>query len=60
MIPNGSKVEVEFTVYTTSMTPGTRLESVKVLELAEMPERTEAPKVEEPKVMATTGIEVPF
>lgn len=65
MIPNGSKVEVEFTVYTTSMTPGTRLESVKVLELAEMPDR-------EPKETVSAGtseahapksgisIEVPF
>jgi hypothetical protein len=63
MIPNGSKVEVEFTVYTTSMSPGTRLESVKVLELAEMPEKAETPRVEEPKLKAvsrTIDVEVPF
>lgn len=59
IIPNGSKVEVEFSVYTTSMTPGTRLEKVTVLELAELPERKEeAPKVEEPKAKIST--EVPF
>jgi hypothetical protein len=60
IIPNGSKVEVEFSVYTTSMTPGTRLEKVTVLELAELPER-DAPKVEAP-VTSPTKIttEVPF
>jgi hypothetical protein len=60
IIPNGSKVEVDFTVYTTSMSPGTRLEKIVVLELATMPDKVEAPKAEEPKVMSTTGIEVPF
>lgn len=47
IIPNGSKVEVEFSVYTTSMSPGTRLEKVIVLEAAEMPAREE-PKAEPP------------
>jgi hypothetical protein len=61
MIPNGSKVEVEFTVYTTSMSPGTRLESVKVLEMAEMPDRKEeAPKAEEPKAKTKVDMEIPF
>lgn len=59
MIPNGSEVEVEFTVYTTSMTPGTRLESVKVLSLATMPDREE-PKAEEPKVKTKVDVEIPF
>jgi len=31
-IGNGSKVKVRVSVYTTSMTPGTRLEKVKVIE----------------------------
>lgn len=39
LIPNNSDVEVEFTVYTTSMSPGTRLEKVIIHTLAEMPER---------------------
>ncbi len=59
MIPNGSEVEVEFTVYTTSMSPGTRLESVKVLSLASMPERDE-PKVEEPKAKTKVDVGIPF
>ncbi len=59
MIPNGSEVEVEFTVYTTSMTPGTRLESVKVLSLASMPEREE-PKAEEPKAKTKVDVSIPF
>lgn len=63
MIPNGSKVEIDFTVYTTSMTPGTRLEQVKVLSLADLPERTDTtptkPVVEAPKVV-TGSIEIPF
>ncbi len=60
IIPNGSEVEVEFTVYTTHMTPGTRLEKVRVLSLAEMPERKDeapAPKVE---TKDTSKIQVPF
>lgn len=61
IIPNGSKVEVEFSVYTTSMTPGTRLEKVTVLELAELPER-EAPKAEgvAPIKGVAISTEVPF
>lgn len=62
MIPNGSIVEVEFSVFTTSMSPGTRLEKVTVLELAELPEREEAPK-EEPKPTPeakVSSVEIPF
>ena len=61
-IPNGSIVEADFTVYTTSMSPGTRLEAVRIIELAEkpdLPERSEAPVVTTtPK--ASASIEVPF
>jgi hypothetical protein len=60
MIPNGSIVEVEFTVYTTSMSPGTRLESVKVLELAELPERKEETPVVEDKPKSKIDMEIPF
>ena len=59
LIPNGSEVEVEFTVYTTSMSPGTRLEKVTVLELAEMPDREET-KTEEPKPKTKVDVEIPF
>lgn len=66
LIPNGSKVEVEFSVYTTSMSPGTRLEKVTVLELAEMPERKEEPpKTNESNTKSvesktTISTEIPF
>lgn len=64
LIPNNSDVEVEFTVYTTSMSPGTRLEKVTVLELAEMPAREE-PKIPTPEEMAKAiknniSVEIPF
>jgi hypothetical protein len=61
LIPNGSDVEVEFTVYTTSMSPGTRLEKVIVHNLAEMPEREE-PKGDTPKpeAKAKIDVEIPF
>lgn len=60
LIPNGSEVEVEFTVYTTSMQPGTRLESVKVLSLAEMPER-EKPEVVTKEITTTkVNVDIPF
>ncbi len=59
MIPNGSDVEIEFTVYTTSKTPGTRLEKVTVLQLADMPNREE-PRVEAPKDSKVIDTEVPF
>ena len=61
LIPNGSDVEVEFTVYTTSMSPGTRLEKVIVHSMAEMPVREE-PKVEAPEVKKDTkvNVEIPF
>lgn len=64
IIPNGSEVEVEFSVYTTSKANGTRLESVKVLELAEMAEREEMGKAPpEPKASpksTTPDDELPF
>ena len=61
LIPNGSDVEVEFTVYTTSMSPGTRLEKVIIHSMAEMPVREE-PKEETPEVKKDTkiNVEVPF
>lgn len=40
-LPNGSEVEVVVSVYDTKMTPGTRLDKVKVLKAAEMPKREE-------------------
>ena len=65
IIPNESIVEVEFTVFTTSMSPGTRLEKITVLEVAELPELE--PKKEEPKAKAKVSTtteddedEVPF
>lgn len=57
LIPNGSDVEVEFTVYTTSMSPGTRLEKVIVHSLAEMPVREEA-KEEAPEVKKDNKVDV--
>lgn len=61
LIPNGSKVEVEFSVYSTSMSPGTRLEKVIVLDLAEMPERREEETKEEPKAQSNKiNVEIPF
>lgn len=50
-IGNGSEVEVTVSVYDTSMTPGTRLESVKVIKAEALPPR-------EGKVLETEG--VPF
>ena len=47
IIPNGSEIEVNFDVYTTSQSNGTRLKSVKVLKKADMPDREE--KSEETK-----------
>jgi hypothetical protein len=45
-IGNGSKVEVDFSVYTTTKSPGTRLEAVKVLEaVAFEPKETEEMEV---------------
>jgi len=62
LIPNGSTVEAEFSVYTTAMSPGTRLEKIIVHSLAEMPERREdTTKVEEPKVQPSKiSTEIPF
>ena len=60
LIPNNSDVEVEFTVYTTSMQPGTRLEKVIVLNLADMPIKdvpTTETKVEEKTAINT---DIPF
>lgn len=39
VIPNGSTVEVHIDVYTTSKATGTRLGTVKVIELADMEEK---------------------
>ena len=60
LIPNNSDVEVEFTVYTTSMQPGTRLEKVIVLNLADMPVK-DTPATET-KVEDKTAIntDIPF
>lgn len=55
VIPNGSEVEVVFSVYTTSMTPGTRLEEVRVLEIADMPDREAVSTKKE-----EASVEVPF
>lgn len=61
LIPNGSDVEVEFSVYTTSMSPGTRLEKIIIHNLAEMPERKEeTPRAEEPKAKTKVDVEIPF
>ena len=57
LIPNGSDVEVEFTVYTTSMSPGPRLEKVIVHSMAEMPVREEA-KEEAPEVKKDNKVDV--
>lgn len=64
LIPNNSDVEVEFTVYTTSMSPGTRLEKVIIHSLAEMPAREE-PKVPTAEEVAhavknNISVEIPF
>lgn len=64
LIPNNSDVEVEFTVYTTSMSPGTRLEKVIIHSLAEMPVREE-PKIPTPDEMAhaiknNISVDIPF
>lgn len=56
IIPNGSTVELELSVYDTRMRPGTRLESVKVLELAELEEKKETPPPSTPE----TEEEIPF
>lgn len=61
-LPNGSKVQVEVTVYTTSKVPGTRLEKIVVLEKAEMEERpTKADESEAapPKTFKPNS-EIPF
>ncbi|RTL05386.1 hypothetical protein EKK58_08290 [Candidatus Dependentiae bacterium] len=59
IIPNGSIVEVEFTVYTTSMSPGTRLEQVRILELVKLEEKEEAkPSIESSKT--TVNTDIPF
>jgi len=58
VVPNGSEVEVEFSVYTTSMSNGTRLESVRILKLEEMPEKKPEAAPEPPKPTKTTSGEV--
>ena len=44
VIPNGSEGRIDFSVYTTSMTPGTRLEVVYVSKKAAMEPKEEAAK----------------
>ena len=59
IIPNGSEVEVNFDVYTTSQSNGTRLKSVKVLKKADMPDREE--KQKEPEAnRAVYDEDIPF
>ena len=63
IIPNGSIISVDATVYTTSMTPGTRLESVTIINLANLPPREDQPAAEPsvaPTETSNTGVEVPF
>ena len=64
LIPNGSKVSVDFSVFPTSKSPGTRLEKITVLELAEMPERKEEPEVKteaaKPMITANSTVTIPF
>lgn len=58
LIGNGSTVEVELSVYTTTKSPGTRLESVKVLDLVGYDEFKEPVKYTEH--YAEDSEEVPF
>ncbi len=60
LIPNNSNVEVEFTVYTTSMQPGTRLESVRVISLAEMPERKDSEIAAKETTTPKVNVDIPF
>ncbi len=63
MIPNESTVSIDFSVYTTSKATGTRLESVTVLEKADMPEREEPKGETPPAVKPKTNVpddEIPF
>ena len=56
LIGNGSKVEIEVSVYTTSKATGTRLESVRVTELVEYDEFVS----KTPTTTSLEGVEVPF
>lgn len=60
MIPNGSEVEAEFSVYTTAMSPGTRLEKIIVHRLEAMPERKEEAPAKPQAPKATSGVDIPF
>ena len=62
IIPNGSMVSIDATVYTTSMTPGTRLEGVTIISLVDLPPREEQQQAESLPVESTSnkGVEVPF
>jgi hypothetical protein len=61
VIPNGSEVKVDFDVYTTSMSNGTRLTKVTVLKLEEMPDKPPTPVPSAPAPTKTsTGVEIPF
>ena len=54
-IPNGSEVIARVAVYDTQKGKGHRLESVKVLHLAEMPEMSENRKIEKDAEPTTSG-----
>ena len=60
IIPNGSKVDVEFSVYTTSKANGTRLEAVYITELAELEERPQKVEEKPSKKAETISEDVPF
>lgn len=60
LIGNGSIVSVEVAVYTTSKATGTRLESVKVLDLVEYDEFKKSSPTVGGYPINTTSSEVPF
>lgn len=62
VIPNGSEVKVDYDVYTTSMSNGTRLTRVTVLKLEEMPERPSTTIISPQPTKTTSGVDtiVPF
>jgi len=60
VIPNGSKIQVEFTTYTTSKVNGTRMETITVLEKAEMEERPMPPAPAPAPKIVDASMDVPF
>lgn len=61
VIPNGSEGKAVFSVYTTSMSPGTRLEAVHVTKVAELEKKPEVVEPKStPKVKAKYDEEIPF